>query len=124
VTAASNGRARAAPSAVLEPFDLGAAVEAARTEANSAPFVFTWKGQRYALPPFDDWPVSAMDKISEGDFGPGLAELLGEKSYRRLLADGLTLGALNKLVDQAARGSGAGDLGNGQRRTAPASTQT
>jgi hypothetical protein len=119
---ATNGRKSGKPE--VAAFDLDAAVAASQGEATAAPFPFTWKGERYEMPPVGEWPVSALDLLTEGDLGGALAELLGADTYSRLKEAGLTLGALNRLFDQAATVSGFGGLPNSPRPTPRATTPT
>jgi hypothetical protein len=123
-TPAGRNGGRKGGTAELGVFDLDAAVLAAQGEAGSAPFAFTWRGERYEVPPADSWPMSALDKLTEGELGPALTELIGAETYGKLAAAGFTLGALNALFDQVAKASGMEGLGPTPPPTPRATTRT
>jgi hypothetical protein len=80
-----------------EPFRLDDAA------VTGKPFPFTFRGVSYVLPPVGAWPVGVMDGIVTGRMREGLAELLGEDAAERLTADGLTIGHLTALFEQAGK---------------------
>jgi len=87
-------------------FDLEAAAEAAAREAKAAPFLFTYKGSNYQVPPSQSWPVEVMDLIAKGDLSEGLSRLIGAEQWQQLTEAGITVGALNTLFDEVAKASG------------------
>jgi hypothetical protein len=105
VPLASAGRPALAPYAHVrvvlamsdEPFRLD---DAARP---GKPFPFTFRGVSYVLPPVGVWPVGVMDRIVAGRMREGLADLLGEEVAERLLDDGLTIGHLTALFEEAGK---------------------
>jgi hypothetical protein len=66
------------------------------------PFPFTFRGVPYVLPSVMTWPVTAMTAASAGRVEEALATLLGEEAADRLTADGLTVGHIMALFEQAA----------------------
>ena len=107
-----------------KPFDLDAAADAAVTDAEAAPFAFTFKGESYTVPPSTDWPISALRKISAGDLDGAMPVLLGEDAYERLSAAGLKVGDLSVLFEAIAQHSGMTDLPNSPPPQRRASTRT
>jgi hypothetical protein len=98
MTAARNGSGPEANGV----FDLSAAAAA---EAARDPFRFRYKGKDYELPPQQDWPMAALQALSNGDLDAAMSPILG-KSYDALVAAGLTVGALNTRMDKVATQSG------------------
>jgi hypothetical protein len=80
-----------------EPFRLDDAAPVGK------PFPFTFRGVPYALPPVGVWPVGVMDGLVAGHMRDSLAELLGPDAAERLTADGLTIGHLTALFEEAGR---------------------
>jgi hypothetical protein len=115
---------RASPNGKAQRFDLDAAAKAAAAEAKAVPFLFTFRGHDYEVPPALSWPVEVMDMIGQGDLSDALTELLGEDQHRQLLDQGITLGELNVLFDAIAQASGLGDLGNSPAPRRRATTRT
>ena len=111
--AATNGR-----------FDLSAAAAAAAAESKAEPFLFTYKGADYEIPPATSWPLSAQAQIAAGELEAALTGLLGEAAYRGLIGAGMTVGELNILFTEVGRAAGMEDLPNLPPRAQPASTQT
>lgn len=87
-------------------FDLGAAAEAAATEAAGRPFAFTYKGKDYQVPPSTAWPISALRALVRGDLENALSELIGAEAFDGMCAAGLKLGELNVLFEKIAGESG------------------
>jgi hypothetical protein len=83
-----------------EPFRLDDAVIA------SEPFAFTFRGIGYVLPPVTAWPITAMTAIATGLVTDALGELLGEAAAERLADDGMTVGHMKALLEEASK---AGD---------------
>lgn len=71
-----------------DAFDLDAAV--AERIGDQTPFVFTWGGETYEMPPEID--AFAMARIAEGDLLGGFRRLFGDAQYDRLEASGRTFG--------------------------------
>jgi hypothetical protein len=111
--AASNGR-----------FDLDAAAAAAVAEGNAAPFLFTYKGTDYQVPPATDWPLEAQSLIGRGELEAALVMLLGREAYDALVAAGMTVGELNVLFTAVGEAAGVGGLPNLSAPAAAASTPT
>lgn len=88
-----------------EVYDLDAA-KAAQREALGEPFVFSFKGEKYALPPSAEWPVDVSAMLAEGNVQKAVRTLLGvvdEDAANRFLAAGPTMGHVNLIVEEAAR---------------------
>lgn len=111
MTAPANGRAR---------IDLEASARAAASEADREPFLITYKGSDYDVPPQYAWPVKAMRAIGRGDFDEALPLLLGPENADQLTADGLVSGELNHLFELIAKAAGL-DLGNSPALPPPSS---
>jgi hypothetical protein len=105
-------------------FDLDAAVAAAKSEAESEPFRFTWHGRDYSLPVATDWPVQAQAFMSDGKLADAMGLLLGEDEWAVLAATGITLGTLNTLFEEIGRAAGIGGLPNSSPPAALATTRT
>jgi hypothetical protein len=78
-----------------EPFRLDDAV------VNGEPFPFTFRGIEYVLPPLSSWPVTVMTSIAHGLVEEALGVLLGEERAERLADDGMTVGHIRALLEQA-----------------------
>jgi hypothetical protein len=111
--AASNGR-----------FDLDAAAAAAVAESEPAPFLFSYKGADYEVPPATSWPLEAQSLIGKGELERALVMLLGQEPYERLVAAGMTVGELNVLFTAVGEAAGMGDLPNLSPPAPAGSTQT
>ncbi len=83
-----------------EPFRLDDAAKPGK------PLAFTFRGVAYELPPLTAWPVTAMTAAVAGRVDDALAEMLGEEAAGRLTDDGLTVGHLLALFEQAAKNGG------------------
>jgi len=114
VTAAANG----------QPFDLDAAVKAARAESKPVPFSFTYHGQSYTVPPANDWPLEGQALIGAGDVDGGMRLILGAETYQALSAAGMTMGELTILLEKVGETAGVGGLGNSSEPAGRASTRT
>jgi hypothetical protein len=114
VTAQANGRA---------PFDLDAA-RAAADEAESVPFLFTFGGQQYEVPPQGSWPMRAVSALARGDLPAALPQLLGPETIEALEDAGLTMGDLGRLFEAIGAGAGIGGLPNSSLPALPATTPT
>jgi len=106
VSGAANGR---------HPFDLDAATAAAAAESKPVPFLFTYKGENYAIPPATAWPLEAQARIGRGELEAALVMLLTQDAYDRLLAAGMTVGDLTVLFEAVGQTAGVGGLGNSPR---------
>jgi hypothetical protein len=111
--AASNGR-----------FDLDAAALAAAAETAPVPFLFTYKGEDYSVPPATSWPLEAQALVASGDLDRALTSLLGAESYARLLKAGMTVGELNILFTAVGEAAGVESLPNLSAPAAHGSTPT
>lgn len=67
------------------------------------PFRFTFRGVPYLLPPLAAWPVTVLSSVAAGQVSDALTLLLGEDAAARLVDDGLTIGHLSALLDQAGK---------------------
>lgn len=105
-------------------FDLESAAAAAAAELQAVPFVFTYKGASYSVPPMKTWPVDVLPALRDGDLGLALPRLLGDESYSALTEAGLTLGELEILFDKIAAASGMESLPNSSPPRRRASTRT
>lgn len=104
-------------------FDLEAAAKAAATEAEGQPFAFTYKAERYEIPPGRAWPVAALNALAAGELEAALGQLLGADTYAKLAAAGLTVGELNALFTEAGRLAGFPSLPNSPLLAPPSSSQ-
>jgi hypothetical protein len=86
-----------------EPFRLDGAAKPGK------PFPFTFAGAAYVLPAVAAWPVTAMGDAMAGRLAEALAQLLGEEAAARLTDDGLTVGHMAALFEQASKAAGGGD---------------
>jgi hypothetical protein len=105
-------------------FDLEAAAAAAVAETGSEPFAFTYRGEQYEMPPSNEWPVSVLRTMSQGDLDGAMSALLGEEAYAQLCDAGLKLGELTKLFDQVAQQAGFQALPNSKALAPRASVPT
>ncbi|HEX4399659.1 MAG TPA: hypothetical protein VH136_18615 [Trebonia sp.] len=80
-----------------EPFQLDGAAKP------GAPFTFTFRGLGYVLPPVQSWPITIMTMLSNGLVEQALADLLGEERAQRLADDGMTVGHMSALMDEASK---------------------
>jgi hypothetical protein len=80
-----------------EPFRLDDAAKP------GTPFPFTFRGVGYVLPPVAVWPVAVMSTFAHGFVEEALTELLGEDATTRLIDDGMTVGHMSALLDEAAK---------------------
>ena len=112
--AASNGR----------PFDLDAAVQAAYTENEPRPFVFTYHGAEHTAPPAASWPLEAQALIAAGQVEQAMRQILGADTYGALIAAGMTMGELTVLLEAIGAESGVAGLGNSSAPALPATTPT
>jgi hypothetical protein len=104
-------------------FDLGAAAEAAATEAEGRPFAFTYKGASYQVPTATAWPMTALRSLANGDLDTALAALIGAEAFDGMCDAGLTLGELNTLFENIAKDSGL-NLPNSPPLRRPVSPRT
>jgi len=111
--AASNGR-----------FDLSAAAATAAAETPAVPFLFSYKGEDYEIPPATSWPLSAQAQIAAGELEGALTSLLGKEPLERLIAAGMTVGELNILFTAVGEAAGMTDLPNLPAPARPGSTRT
>jgi hypothetical protein len=111
-------------------WDLEKAAAAAAREAGEVPFVFTYKGKTYKVPPSGKWPAEALDRLAEGELGPALASLLGDEAYTGMKKAGLNLGEINTLFERIANAEGMQAVPNpppprnSPQRRKPAQTRT
>ena len=106
-----------------QPFDLDAAVAAA-SEAEAAPFEFTYHGEKYTVPPATAWPLRANALIGAGEIDAGMQLILEGDTYRRLTEAGMTMGELSILLDAVGKSAGLDGLGNSSEPAGPGSTPT
>jgi len=88
-----------------EVYDLDAA-KAAQREALGEPFVFSFRGAKFALPPSSEWPVEVSAMLAEGNVQKAVFTLLAvldEDSARNFVAAGPTMGHVNLIIEEAAR---------------------
>jgi hypothetical protein len=85
-----------------EPFRLDGAAKPA-----GKPLRFTFAGTDYVLPALAAWPVTAMSDALAGRLAEALGGLLGEEAAARLTDDGLTVGHMLALFEQAGGGDRA-----------------
>jgi hypothetical protein len=104
-------------------FDLDAAAKAAAAEAADEPFLFTWQGEEYQVPPANKWPLSAMTSLAEGNLPAAMGALLGEDAYTKIAATGITVGDLNVLFDAIGKAAGMDGLPNSSSPPQPASAR-
>ena len=104
-------------------FDLGAAAEAAATEAEGGSFAFTYKGAAYEVPTATAWPMTALRALANGDLDAALSELIGQEAFDGMCTAGLTLGELNLLFERIAKQSGL-NLPNSPPLRRPVSART
>lgn len=71
-------------------FDADAA-RAARLEALSEQFTFTWNGQEFALPTPKEWPIEVVALLAKADIAAALEMLLGTEGYADFLKGKPTL---------------------------------
>ncbi|MCL2585282.1 MAG: hypothetical protein FWE35_22805 [Streptosporangiales bacterium] len=108
---------------MTDAFDLEAAALAA--EAEAAPFTFTYKGGEYTIPPQATWPVEALNDIAQGQFSDGLTKIMGQADADKLRAAGLTMKAMEILIEQAGKTQvGTPDLPNSGPPARRGSTRT
>jgi hypothetical protein len=103
-------------------FDLEDAERAAAAEA--LPFPFAYKGEHYEVPPPNGWPVAALTALEAGELEESLQTLIGDETYRKLCAAGLTVGGLNLLFTQLGKAAGFPSLPNLPVLPAPSSIPT
>jgi hypothetical protein len=82
-----------------EPFRLDGAAK------TGVPFQFTFRGIAYVLPPVQSWPITIMTALANGQVEQALADLLGEERAARLADDGMTVGHMSALMNEAAKDS-------------------
>jgi hypothetical protein len=87
---------------VSEPFRLDGAAKPA-----GKPLRFTFAGADYVLPALAAWPVAAWSDAVAGRLTEALGSLLGEEAAARLTDDGLTVGHIMALFEQAGGGDRA-----------------
>jgi hypothetical protein len=104
-------------------FDLEAAAAAAAAEADAAPFAFTYKGKGYTLPSPASWSLATLRQVAAGDLEVALGQLVGQATYDKLCAAGLTVGELTALFTQVGV-SAVGSLPNSRPPQRRASTRT
>lgn len=102
-------------------FDLEAA---AASEAEALPFAFQYKGTAYELPPMSGWPMTTIRQVALGDLEQALGGLMGQETYDKLCADGLTLGELKALFAAAGATGGMASLPNSRPRAPRGSART
>src|SRR5262245_48092642 len=105
-------------------FDLDAAAKAALAEARPEPFLFTYHGADYEVPPAILWPLEAQAKIAAGDLEAALVMLMGQETYDALVAAGITIGELTTLFGAVGEAAGVGGLPNLSGSAPPVSTAT
>lgn len=109
------------PHANGHTFDLAAAAAAAEAEAR--PFAFHYRGKPYTVPPASGWPLKTLRRVATEDYDAALAELVGDKTYEKLVEDGLNFGELRVLFDAMTGASGV-SLPNSAPPRRPASART
>lgn len=85
-------------------FDLAAAAAAA--EAGARPFAFHYRGKPYTVPPASGWPLKTLRRVATEDYDAALTELVGDKTYNKLVEDGLNFGELRVLFGAMTGASG------------------
>jgi len=95
-----------------QPFDLEQAANARLAEAKAQPFVFTYHGKTYSVPPASVWPLNALRLVAKGELDDAMPMLLGELAYEQLSVAGLNLGELNALFEGIAARYGLDSLPN------------
>lgn len=106
-----------------QPFDLDAAVQAARAESAPVPFRFTWHGVVYEVPPALDWPMEAQALIGAGEIDQAMQMILGADAYQALSRTGMTMGELTTLLEAVGGAAGLGGLPNSSEPAAQGSTR-
>ena len=110
------------------PFDLDAAVAAARAEANHEPFRFSYAGGEYELAPPKDWPMDIQSRLAAGQVVEGVRAILlgGPEALTRFMGSDPTptLGVVETLLEQVSAWAGMQNLGNSGPLQRPASTPT
>jgi len=104
VTGAANGQRKG--------FDLDKAAAAAMAEVKPEPFLFTYKGSSYSVPPAQSWPLEAQSLIGQGELERALVMLLGREAYDQLVSAGITVGELTVLFEAVGEAAGVGGLPN------------
>lgn len=103
---------RKPPADVTPAFDLEAAAQAAADEASGKPVPFMLRGQRFTIPPPQDWPIEAQIALSQENLGDGLRLMIGDDEWDRFLSVRPTMSEVQALFQHVAKVSGVGDLGN------------
>jgi hypothetical protein len=103
------------------PFDLAAA--AAEVETGARPFAFHYRGKPYEVPPASGWPLKTLRRVGTEDYDEALAELVGTKTYEKLVEDGLNFGELRVLFAAMTEAGGV-SLPNSEPPRRPASPRT
>jgi hypothetical protein len=107
-----------------QPFDLDAAVKAAYAESKPVPFVFTYHGERYEVPPATSWPMEAQALIGAGDVDTAMRMILGGDTFGALSSAGMTMGELTLLLGEVGKHAGLDGLGNSSQPAARGTTPT
>jgi hypothetical protein len=106
-----------------EVFDLDAASEAAASEAEREPMTFRFHGAEYEIPNQAEWPMVVVRAFAAGELDSALEGLIGEAALNKLTNEGLTLGELTLLFEEAGKRAGMGGLPNSRPQPPRGSTR-
>jgi len=79
------------------------------TPDKDSPIVIPFHGESYKIPPGDDWDVTVLDHLFEGNLTASLGVLLGPAQYKKFRAKHTTVGVHREFVALA---SEKANLGN------------
>lgn len=117
-----------------ESFDLKAATNAAKSEAEREPFEFDWGTEHFTLPPMGSWPLSisatfaSYPDANTADIDPKevlivLRQIVGEDQWERFIAC-IPLDAMSVLIDEMSKRQIGGGMPDLSPRQEPASIPT
>lgn len=96
----------------VEPTEIDLdAILAAQAEAAGDAHKVVWGGQTFAVRRINDWPLSALDLMAQGQLTSGLALILGDDWDAFWQAREPTIGAAETLMDTLVQREGFKNLG-------------
>jgi hypothetical protein len=79
------------------------------TPDKDSPIVIPFHGESYKIPPGDDWDLTVLDLLFEGNLSGSIKALLGDTQYTKFRAKHHTVGLAREFVALA---SEKANLGN------------
>ncbi len=89
-------------------------LDAARAEAAGETHEVVLGGEAFTVPPVEDWPLDAVDRLQSGQFAQALESVL-DGQWERFAAHRPTLRDLRTITEGIVSAQGLGDTGKPSR---------